>query len=129
MKKKKNGSNGAEPGLKATKTPRREFRPVTGAVVAGAALTGCQTLGPLSRTSSTLKLQGMPAKSYAMIIGANDRIRLGSIGTGGMGTGHIRDFMNDDGAFSKLTNATVVAVSDIYAPRPERARELSGGAA
>lgn len=129
MKKKKKDLKGAEPKAEVATTTRREFLSVTGAVVAGAALTGCQTLGPLSRPSATLKLGAMPAKSYAKIIGANDRIRIGSIGTGGMGTGHIRDFMRRDEAFSNLTNATVVAVSDVYEPRLERARELSGGEA
>ena len=29
------------------------------------------------------------AKSYANIVGANDRIRIGFIGAGGMGNGHL----------------------------------------
>lgn len=29
------------------------------------------------------------AKSYARVIGANDRIRIGFIGVGGMGSGHV----------------------------------------
>jgi predicted dehydrogenase len=60
------------------------------------------------------------AKSAARTVGANGRINAGIIGAGGMGFSHIRMLktMQDRGA-----NVQVVAVSDIYSKRKERARD------
>jgi predicted dehydrogenase len=57
----------------------------------------------------------MTAKSYARVIGANDRIRTGFIGVGGMGTGHLN-------AINKLKepdNVEAVAVADCWLTRAE----------
>ena len=48
---------------------RRLFLKTTGAIAAGATFA---------------------ARSYAKVIGANDRIRIGFIGAGGMASGHMR---------------------------------------
>ncbi|MEP0843575.1 MAG: Gfo/Idh/MocA family oxidoreductase [Phycisphaerae bacterium] len=65
------------------------------------------------------------AKADAGVLGANERIRLGVIGCGGLGLGHhiptlMR--MSKDPQF----NIELAAVCDIYEPRKQRARELSG---
>jgi predicted dehydrogenase len=55
--------------------------------------------------------------------GANDRIRFGVIGCGGMGTGHVRSLVqrgNDD-------NIQVAAVCDVYQRRITRAKDASPG--
>jgi predicted dehydrogenase len=56
-------------------------------------------------TSSTLAAAGMTAQSYARIIGANDRIRLGGIGPGDRGSGRLT-------AAEKL-GAEIVALADV----------------
>lgn len=66
------------------------------------------------------------ASSYRRVMGANDRIRWGVIGTGGMGTGHIHMTVGNDGAFAKWSNSQITAVCDIYQPRLERAASLTG---
>lgn len=57
---------------------------------------------------------GMSAKSYASIIGANDRVNLAVIGINGMGQNHIE-------AYSAIKNARVAALCDVdtnlFAPR------------
>lgn len=67
-----------------------------------------------------LKLAGtaaaLTAKSYARVLGANDRIRLGLIGCGGRGGGHIHMVH----MASKLTPVEMVAVCDIWSVARER---------
>jgi predicted dehydrogenase len=86
---------------------RRDFLTGSGALAVGAAFS---------------------AASSRRVMGANDRIRLGVIGCGGMGTGHIQHFAADDGAFADQTNASITAVCDVFEPRKERAAAMSGGA-
>src|ERR1043166_1589954 len=62
--------------------------------------------------------------SYAAVLGANDRIRFGVIGCGGMGTGHLGSLVKR----SEADNIQVVAVSDVYQRRLTRARGISKGA-
>src|SRR5215470_17574047 len=58
----------------------------------------------------------LTALSQSRVLGANDRIRVGAIGTGGrMGT-----LLN---CLAKAENSEVVAVCDVYAPRRQEARE------
>jgi len=64
----------------------------------------------------------LTAASYSRIAGANDRLGVGFIGCGLIGLRHIEDFR-------KLPDAALVAVSDVYQPRAEQARQLCGGAA
>jgi len=61
--------------------------------------------------------------SYASIIGANDRVRFGVIGCGGMGTGHLGSLVKR----SDTDNIKVLAVSDVYQRRLTRAKEICKG--
>jgi predicted dehydrogenase len=59
------------------------------------------------------------ALSASRVLGANDRINLGIIGVGGMGFAHVR-------MLKPRTDVQIVAVSDIYTSRKQRAREFVG---
>lgn len=65
----------------------------------------------------------LPALSRAAVIGANDRIRFGVIGCGGMGTGHLHSLMKR----SEADNLKVVAVSDVYQRRLSQAKGICKG--
>jgi predicted dehydrogenase len=88
------------------KITRRDFlrRTAAGAIVLGA--------GALAR----------PARSQ--VAGANERIGVGVIGCGGMGTGHLRALV--DMAAKGEESLAVIAVCDIYELRKERAKSISG---
>jgi len=62
------------------------------------------------------------ARSAARVIGANDRINVGSIGVGGMGTVHLRTFVKQS---EEQKDLQVVAVSDVYTVRKEAARSIA----
>jgi predicted dehydrogenase len=108
-------NNSGTPQAEKKHFSRRAFIS-SSAVAVGGAMVGA---APYSRV--------MAASSYSRIQGANDRIRLGIIGCGGMGTSHIGHYVRNDGAFAAMTNTEITAVSDVYAPRLERAHVLSGG--
>lgn len=57
------------------------------------------------------------------VLGANDRIRIGVIGCGGQGTGHVHSLVGRAGA----DNVAVVAVSDVYKRRLNRAKDVCKG--
>src|SRR5687768_12974963 len=59
----------------------------------------------------------------ASVLGANERIRFGVIGCGGMGTGHVGSLVRR----SDADNVRVAAVCDVYQRRVTRARGISGG--
>jgi len=84
------------------KSTRRTFLKST-AVAAGAV-----TLGGLIPSS---------------VLGANDRINFGVIGTGGMGTGHLNSLVNR----SSEDNIKVVAVCDVYQRRLTRSMDICKG--
>lgn len=65
---------------------------------------------------------GVTAASAARVLGANDRIRVGMIGMGGMGTVHLQAFMKQT---EEEKDIQVVAVSEIYAKRKQRARDIA----
>ena len=65
---------------------------------------------------------GVPARSASRVVGANDRVRVGMIGVGGMGTVHLRAFMQQT---EEEKDIQVVAVCDIYKLRKERARDIA----
>lgn len=65
---------------------------------------------------------GVPAKSAARVIGANDRIRVGMIGVGIMGTGHLRAFVRQQEAEKDIE---VAAIADVYQRHRERAKAIS----
>ncbi|MEW6157584.1 MAG: Gfo/Idh/MocA family oxidoreductase [Verrucomicrobiota bacterium] len=65
----------------------------------------------------------LPAFLPASAIGANDRVRFGVIGCGGMGTGHLHNLVKR----SEADNLQVVAVSDVYQRRLTRAKGICQG--
>ena len=79
---------------------------------------------PLTRRSFAAGLlTAGAAAGYARIVGANDRLRIGVIGCGGMATGHIRGLLRT----KDEDNAEIAAVCDVYRPRLEAAAKLTGG--
>src|SRR5688572_11277918 len=89
--------------MNTTKTSRRTFLKTSAVATAGALA--------FSRTS------------YASVIGANDRIRFGVIGCGGMGTGHLGSLVKR----SDADNIKVLGVSDVYQRRLTRAKGVCKG--
>src|SRR6185503_4392190 len=62
------------------------------------------------------------APSTGRVIGANDRIVVGYIGTGSRGQSHIRD----NKKFAQENNIVQAAVCDLYKKRLDEAREIIG---
>ncbi len=62
-------------------------------------------IGSVAGAGAGLSL-GLPASSYARVLGANDRVRVGVIGIRGMGYGHIV-------GYAGLENVEVAAVCDV----------------
>src|SRR4051794_7770394 len=81
-------------------------------------------LGAASAAAATDKppKPGVTARSASRVVGASDRIRLGMIGMGGMGTVHLQAFMKQT---EEEKDIQVVAVSDIYTRRKQRARDIA----
>lgn len=88
---------------------RRAF--VAAAAAAGSASAATRAIRPT-----------VPARSASRVLGANDRIRVGMIGVGGMGTVHLRAFVKQT---EEDKDIEVAAVSDIYTRRKERARGIA----
>ncbi len=65
----------------------------------------------------------LDAATRSRAVGANDRIRIGVIGVGGMGTGHVGSLVKK----SDTENIQVVAVSDVYQRRISRAKNICQG--
>lgn len=65
----------------------------------------------------------MPAASWARIMGANDRINIGAIGTGGMGTSHVESLTGK----SAKENIKILMVCDLYRKRLNNAVRIIGG--
>ncbi|MFC1693251.1 Gfo/Idh/MocA family oxidoreductase [Candidatus Latescibacterota bacterium] len=84
------------------KSTRRDF------LKTAAVSTGAFTLGNV-----------LPAK----VLGANDRINFGIVGTGGMGTGHLNNLVER----SEEDNINVPAVCDVYQRRLTRAMNICNG--
>ena len=71
---------------------------------------------------ATVPALALAARTHASVQGANDRIRIGVIGTGG----RARGLMNQ---LKKLPGNELVAVCDVYEPRLLQAAEIAGVAA
>lgn len=65
----------------------------------------------------------MSARSYSRIIGANDRIMMGIIGMGGMGSGHLGRFCALKGIAKVAYD--IVALSDVCQPKLDRAQKTA----
>lgn len=65
----------------------------------------------------------MTARGYSQVKGANDRLRIGVIGCGGMATSHMQSLV----PMKDSANCEIAAVCDIYDKRLDKAAELTGG--
>ena len=72
----------------------------------------------LKSTTAIVATLGVPNIIPASAFGANDKIALGCIGVGGMGTGNMKNFLG-------LEDCQVVAVCDTYEDRRQRAKRLA----
>jgi predicted dehydrogenase len=77
----------------------------------------------VSRREFVATSAALSARAYAQVSGANDRIRIGVIGCGGMATGHMRGLVKN----KEADNAEIIAVCDIYDKRLQAAAQLTGG--
>ena len=77
----------------------------------------------VSRREFVATSAALTAKAYSQVSGANDRIRIGVIGCGGMATGHMRGLVKN----READNAEIIAVCDIYDKRLQAAAQLTGG--
>ena len=79
-------------------------------------------------TGITMAGMGMPAKSYARILGSNDRINMAVVGIRGQGYGHVRRWSG----MAAEKNILLAAVCDVderlFPERVEKAKELQGEA-
>ena len=64
----------------------------------------------------------LPAVSWGRVLGANERLNMAVIGTGGMGTGHLRGLVGD----KKNENIDVLGVCDVYRRRLNEAQRIAG---
>ncbi len=74
-------------------------------------------------TAAAVGVVALSALNRVRAAGANDRIRIGVIGVGGMGTGHTGSLVRK----SAEENIQVVAVSDVYQRRLNRAKGICQG--
>ena len=130
MPQDKNQSSCSEPPADPTHSSpgqsRRQFLAVSSVTMAAAAV--AQKAADAAEVPAKA-WRPMTAKSYSNIVGANDQIRLGVIGTGGMGGGHINHFMRDDGKLAKATNVAITALSDVFTKRLDGAKAATHGEA
>ncbi len=81
---------------------------------------------PVSRrmfVQSVAAASVLSARSYAAARGANDRLRIGVIGAGGMATNHMETLVK----MRAGDNFEIVNVCDIYDKRLDKAAQLTGG--
>ena len=96
----------------ADQTSRRDFLRTAAAVTAAGALLPTEELLADPRP--------IPAGAPRTPLRADEPIRLGIIGTGGMGNGHLTAFVNM--AKAGRANVQVAGLSDVCAPRLEEAK-------
>ncbi|MBL9123430.1 MAG: Gfo/Idh/MocA family oxidoreductase [Planctomycetaceae bacterium] len=89
---------------------------------ASAASTGLSRRGFLAAGAAATSV-AWTAQSYARVIGANDRIRIGFIGAGGMANGHM-DAIN---ALKEPNNLEALAVADCWKTRADEGAKKVGG--
>src|SRR5690348_2925094 len=70
--------------------------------------------------STALTAVAVSAKSYAQIAGANERISIGFIGAGGMGTNHLKACKD----LKKSDNLQFLGVADCWKTRAEKGAKL-----
>ncbi len=75
----------------------------------------------MKQAAGTVLAAGMTARSYARVLGANDRIRLAQLGCGGRSRGHVHMAQ----MASKVTPVETIAVCDIWSlAREKRAAQV-----
>jgi len=79
--------------------------------------------GAIAAGAAGSALAWMPAKSWARVLGANQRLTFGIIGVGGMGTGHTRRLVGR----SSTDNIVVTRVCDVYRRRLDRSTGIIQG--
>ena len=67
----------------------------------------------LRSAASASAILALPAVSWARVLGANERLQLAVIGTGGMGSAHLDDLMRR----RERDNIAVLRVCDVYRRR------------
>ena len=93
---------------------RRDFLAGTVGVVGATALPA--SAAPFVQTTAS------SASSQGRVLGANDRVRVGVIGTGRQGTGVMR-------GHQRLADVEIAAICDVYAPNLAKAAEVAPTAA
>jgi hypothetical protein len=82
---------------------------------------GTNRLNFLKQAGGAMLIGGMDARSYARVLGANDRIRLGQLGCGSRSSGHVHTVQ----MASKQMPVETVAVCDIWSfARDQRAAQV-----
>ena len=61
----------------------------TGSLMANESISGTDRRTFMKQATGTMLAAGMSAKSYARVLGANDRIRIGQLGCGDRSEGHV----------------------------------------
>ncbi len=75
----------------------------------------------MKQAAGTVLAAGMTARSYARVLGANDRIRLAQLGCGGRSRGHVHMAQ----MASEVTQVETIAVCDIWSlAREKRAAQV-----
>jgi predicted dehydrogenase len=77
----------------------------------------------VSRRAFLGSATAMTATAYAQVKGANERLRIGVIGCGGMSTHHMRSLVK----VREDANIEFLSVCDVYDKRAEQAAQLTGG--
>ncbi len=85
-------------------------------------VTSVSRRGFLAAGGAAASAMAMSAKSYAAVLGANDRIRIGFIGVGGMGGGHVRACLG----LKESNNLEFGGVADCWKTRAEEAAAKLG---
>ena len=78
----------------------------------------------MKAAAAGVTLAALAGPASSRVLGANDRINLGVIGTGGMGTGHVHELTKRS---KEKGDCHLVAVCDVYERRLRRAKEICGG--
>ncbi len=76
-----------------------------------------------SFVKSTALIPFLPSISYSNILGSNNRLNIGFIGTGGMGTVHASSLKER----AKKENINITHVCDVYKRRVDNAASITGG--
>ncbi|MBS1825870.1 MAG: Gfo/Idh/MocA family oxidoreductase, partial [Acidobacteria bacterium] len=82
-----------------------------------------ETLSRRNFIAAGATVMSLDAAAYNRVIGANDRLRIGIIGCGGMAGGHMRALVR----MKEAENIEVASVCDLWDVRAEDASKITGG--